>query len=66
MGKQVDIEELRALSPNMDKFRAFEREVIGSIEREVDSRKEKLESARVNREKKAKRKRQRAAAASQA
>ncbi|HEY3417083.1 MAG TPA: hypothetical protein VGM23_09390 [Armatimonadota bacterium] len=66
MGKQVDIEQLRALSPSMDKYRAFEREVIGSIEREVDSRKEKLESARVNREKKAKRKRQRAAAASQA
>ncbi len=62
MSKQVEIETLRELSPNPDKFRAFEREVIGSINREIDSRKEKAENARVNREKKAKRKRQRAAA----
>ena len=63
MGKNVDIESLRALTESTDKFRAFEREVIGSIQREVDSRKGKLESARMSREKKAKRKRQRAAAA---
>jgi hypothetical protein len=62
MGKQVDIEALRQLSPNPDKFFAFEREVIGGINREIDGRKEKAESARVTREKKAKRKRQRAAA----
>ncbi len=47
----------------MDKFHAFEREVIGGIYREIDQRKEKSEIARVNREKKAKKKRQRAAAA---
>ncbi len=62
MGKQVNIEELRQLSTNMDKFYAFEREAIGSINREIDGRKEKAENARVAREKKAKRKRQRAAA----
>ncbi len=63
MGKNIDIEALRTLSPNADKFRAFEREVIGGINREVDSRKEKAESQRISREKKAKRKRQRAASA---
>ena len=62
MGKQVAVETLRELSPNPDKFFAFEREVIGSINRETDGRKEKAESARMTREKKAKRKRQRAAA----
>jgi len=62
MGKQVDVETLRQLSPNPDKFFAFEREVIGAISREVETRKDKAESARVTREKKAKRKRQRAAA----
>lgn len=62
MGKQVDIEELRQLSTNTDKFFAFEREVIGGINREIDSRKEKAESVRIAREKKAKRKRQRVAA----
>lgn len=62
MGKQIDVESLRQLSEGNDKFRAFEREVIGGIQREVDSRKGKLESARISREKKAKRKRQRAAA----
>jgi len=63
MGKNIDIEALRALSPSTDKFRTFEREVIGGITREVDSRKEKAESQRISREKKAKRKRQRAASA---
>jgi len=62
MGKQVEINELRELSPNPDKFFAFEREVIGAINREGDVRKEKAESVRMTREKKAKRKRQRAAA----
>jgi len=62
MGKQVDIIELRQLSTNMDKFYAFEREVIGSINREIDGRKEKSESVRISREKKAKRRRQRTAA----
>ena len=62
MGKQVEIDTLRQMSPNPDKFFAFEREVIGSIHREVDGRKEKAEGARMVREKKAKRKRQRAAA----
>lgn len=62
MGTHVDIEALRELSPNTEKFRVFEREVIGNIQKEVDGRKGKLEQARVTREKKAKRKRQRAAA----
>jgi len=62
MGKQVDTEALRQMTPSMDKFYAFEREVIGGINREIDGRKEKAESARISREKKAKRKRQRAAA----
>lgn len=62
MGKNIDIEGLRLLTESMDKYRAFEREVMGAIQKEVDSRKGKLESARVSREKKAKRKRQRAAA----
>lgn len=63
MSKQIEIETLRTLSENNEKFRAFEREVIGGIQREVDGRKGKLESARISREKKAKRKRQRAASA---
>jgi hypothetical protein len=63
MGKQIDIEAMRTMSPGSDKFRAFEREVIGGVTREIDSRKEKAESSRMSREKKAKRKRQRAAAA---
>jgi len=63
MGKQIDPDSLRQLSESTDKYRAFEREVLGAIQREVDSRKGKLENARVSREKKAKRKRQRAAAA---
>jgi len=50
------------LSPNPDKFFAFEREVMGAIHREADGRKEKAEGARMTREKKAKRKRQRTAA----
>jgi len=62
MGKQVEIETLRELSPNPDKFFAFEREVMGAIHREADGRKEKAEGARMTREKKAKRKRQRTAA----
>ena len=62
MGKQVDILELRQMSPTMDKYYAFEREVIGGVNREIDGRKEKAESARISRERKAKRKRQRAAA----
>jgi hypothetical protein len=62
MGKQVEINTLRELSPNPDKFFAFEREVVGAIFRESDGRKEKAESARMTREKKAKRKRQRVAA----
>ena len=62
MGKQVEIETLRELSPNPEKFFAFEREVIGAIHREIDTRKEKAENTRMVREKKAKRKRQRAAA----
>lgn len=62
MGKQVDIETLRQLSPNPEKFSAFEREVIGAIQREIETRKEKAENARIQRERKAKRKRQRAAA----
>jgi len=62
MGKQVEIDVLRQMSPNPDKFFAFEREVIGAIHREADTRKEKAENTRMVREKKAKRKRQRAAA----
>jgi hypothetical protein len=62
MGSQVDIDTVRALSTeNMDKFRVFEREVIGGITREIEGRKEKKVQARMTREKKAKRKRQRAA-----
>jgi hypothetical protein len=63
MSTHIDIAGLRQLSENNEKFRALEREVMGAIQREADSRKGKLESARVAREKKAKRKRQRAAAA---
>jgi hypothetical protein len=63
MPMTVEIETLRAMSPTMDKFRVFEREVIGGIHREAEIRKEKIVSARISREKKAKRKRQRTAAA---
>ena len=63
MAKQVDIETLRALSPSPEKWRGFERMVIGDIQAEVDKRKGKAENSRVSREKKAKKKRQRAASA---
>jgi len=63
MSKQVDIETLRALSPNPDKYRSFEHLVIGDIQAEVDKRKGKAENSRMSREKKAKKKRQRAASA---
>jgi len=63
MSETISVELLREMSPDMDKFRAFEREVIGGVHREIDGRKEKLVQGRVAREKKAKRKRQRAAAA---
>jgi hypothetical protein len=62
MGTQVDVDALRGACQNQDKFRAFEREVIGTIAREAGERREKAERDRMNREKKAKRKRQRAAA----
>lgn len=61
MSKHVDSETMRQMATNIDKYYAFEREVMGSINREIDGRKEKAESARISREKKAKRKRQRAA-----
>ena len=62
MGKQVEIATLREMSPNPEKYFAFEREVVQAMHREVDERKGKAEHARITREKKAKRKRQRAAA----
>lgn len=62
MGTQVDVDALRSACQNMDKYRAFEREVIGGIAKEANERKEKAEHSRIMREKKAKRKRQRAAA----
>jgi hypothetical protein len=58
----VDIDGMREMSTNPDKWRAFEREVMGAIAREDDGRKEKIERDRVARERKAKRKRQRQAA----
>jgi hypothetical protein len=62
MGTQIDVDGLRAACQNPDKYRAFEREVIGAIVKEQTERVDKLERSRMVREKKAKRKRQRAAA----
>jgi len=62
MSKQVDFDALRSLSANNETFKSLESEVIGGIHREEEGRKAKLESARMSREKRAKRKRQRQAA----
>jgi|GEM_PF-3566944 len=63
MSKQVDFDMLRGLSAENETFKTLEDEVIGGIHREEEGRKAKLESARMSREKRAKRKRQRQAAA---
>ena len=63
MSKQVDFDMLRGLSTENETFKTLEDEVIGGIHREEEGRKAKLESARMSREKRAKRKRQRQAAA---
>jgi len=62
MGKQVDFDMLRSLSAENETFKVLEQEIIGGIHREEDGRKAKLESARMSREKRAKRKRQKQAA----
>ncbi len=51
-----DIENLRQFANN-ERFRAFEREVVDGLAREVEERKYKYEDERRTREKKARRRR---------
>ncbi len=53
----VDVEKLRSLSPSMDRFHEFEREVEGSIEQEVSDRRRESEEEKRQREKRARKKR---------
>jgi hypothetical protein len=53
----VDTEKLRDLSPSLEKFLEFEREVEASIRQEEDERRRETEEQKRAREKKARRKR---------
>jgi len=63
MPKTLDLEKLRAQCVAVDKFRAFEREVEGAILRELGGRREDAEERKRSREKRAKKKRIKTAAA---
>lgn len=64
MPKTLDIEKLRASATGLEKFRAFEREIEQSIMRELEERRRKYEEARRASEKRARKKRLKAQAAS--
>jgi len=53
----VDTEKLRSLSPNLERFLEFEREIEGSIHQEEDDRRREIDEEKRAREKKARRKR---------
>ena len=53
----VDLEKLRDLSPGVNRFLEFEREVEGSIEQEAEDRKREQEEEKQQREKRARKKR---------
>ena len=53
----VDTEKLRGLSPNLERFLEFEREIEGSIRQEDEERRREIAEEKRAREKKARRKR---------
>jgi len=53
----VDTEKLRSLSPNLDRFLEFEREIEESIRQEEQERRRQIEDDKRAREKKARKKR---------
>jgi len=53
----VDTEKLRSLSPNLDRFLEFEREIEESIRQEEQDRRRQIEDDKRAREKKARKKR---------
>ncbi len=53
----VDVEKLRRLSPNLNRFLEFEREIEEGIRQEVDGRRQEHEEEKRQREKRARRKR---------
>ncbi len=53
----VDTEKLRSLSPSLNRFLEFEREVEGEMQREVDDRRREADEEKRQREKRARKKR---------
>lgn len=53
----VDTEKLRGLSPNLERFLEFERDIEGSIRQEDEERRREIAEEKRAREKKARRKR---------
>ena len=53
----VDTEKLRSLSPSLNRFLEFEREVEGEMQREVDDRRREYDEEKRQREKRARKKR---------
>ena len=56
MSKTVDSDKLRATC-NVERFMAFEREIEGTVQREIDERRRKTEEHKRAREKRARKKR---------
>jgi len=55
--KSVELETLKGMVQNVERFRAFEREMLEAIDREADDRRFKLEDEKRTKEKKARKKR---------
>ena len=57
MTKSVELETLKGMVQNVERFRAFEREMLEAIDREADDRRFKVEDEKRTKEKKARKKR---------
>ena len=55
--KSVELETLKGMVQNVERFRAFEREMLEAIDREADDRRFKVEDEKRTKEKKARKKR---------
>jgi hypothetical protein len=55
--KSVELENLKGMVQNVERFRAFEREMLEAIDREADDRRFKVEDEKRTKEKKARKKR---------
>lgn len=56
MPKTIEFDNLRAAC-NVERFMAFEREIEGGVQREIDDRRRKIEEHKRTREKRARKKR---------